>query len=94
MFINSKYISPYFLNFTYSVKTTNLYDFLSNYDPVRKIYVFWTLTNNFTLEVLCEYIEPVENTLLENIHSFKFNHKLSNLNRNCYHKFFATIKKS
>ena len=34
-FINSKYTSPFFLNFTYSIKDTNLHGVLRNYDPIN-----------------------------------------------------------
>ena len=34
-FINSKYTSPFFLNFTYCIKDTNLHGILRNYDPIN-----------------------------------------------------------
>ena len=39
-FINSKYSSPFFLNFTYCIKNTNLQCILRNYDPVTQMYIF------------------------------------------------------
>ena len=35
-FINSKYTSPFFLNFTYCIKDTNMQGILRNYDPMRQ----------------------------------------------------------
>ena len=35
-FINSKYTSPYFHNFTSCIKNTNLQGILRNYDPIRR----------------------------------------------------------
>ena len=39
-FINSKYTSPFFLNFTYCIKNTYLHGILRNYDPVTQMYIF------------------------------------------------------
>ena len=36
-FINSKYTSPFFLNFTYCIKDTNLHGILRNYDPITQM---------------------------------------------------------
>ena len=35
-FLNSKYTSPFFLNFTYCIKDTNLHGILRNYYPVTQ----------------------------------------------------------
>ena len=43
-FINSKYRSPFFLNFTYCIKTTNLHGILRNYDAVHQMYIFCPIT--------------------------------------------------
>ena len=39
-FLNSKYTSLFFLNFTYCIKDTNLHGILRNYDPVNKCIYF------------------------------------------------------
>ena len=39
-FINSKYTSPFFLNFTYCIKDTNLHGILRNFDPITQMYIF------------------------------------------------------
>ena len=36
-FINSKYTSPFFLNFTYCIKVTNMQGIIRNYDPIRQM---------------------------------------------------------
>ena len=77
MFVSSKYTSPYFPNFTLCIKLTNFYGSLRNYDPVRQMFNFCFLANNFLLEdsrpifILHEKIQPVEVTLLINIHFLK-----------------------
>ena len=40
-FLNSKYTSPFFLNFTYCIKDTNLHGILRNYDPVTQMYIYF-----------------------------------------------------
>ena len=45
-FINSKYTSPYFLNFTYCIKDTNLHGILRNYDPITQMYIFCPITKD------------------------------------------------
>ena len=37
---NSKNTSPYFLNFTYCIKNTNMQGIIPNYDPIRQTYIF------------------------------------------------------
>ena len=39
-YVNSKYTSPFFLNFTYCYKDTNLQDILRNYDNITQMYMF------------------------------------------------------
>ena len=83
--INSKYTSPYFLNFTYSIKVNNMQGTLQNYDPIRQTYNFCSLTKCFDVEesrpliVPHEYIPPIEAQNLEYFHNTKYNHKLYNL---------------
>ena len=48
--INSKYTSPFFLNFTYSIKDTNFRGILRNYDPITQMYIFCPLTKTFNVE--------------------------------------------
>ena len=45
-FLNSKYTFPFFLNFTYCIKDTNLHGILRNYDPVTQMYIFCPITKN------------------------------------------------
>ena len=65
-FNNSKYTSPFFLNFTYCLKNTNLYGILRNYDPVTQMYIFCPITKNFNDEesrpfiIPHEFIQPIE----------------------------------
>ena len=92
-FINSKYTSPFFLNFTYCIKNTNLRGILRNYDPITQMYIFCTLTKTFNDEearpliVPHEYIQPIEVPILEFIHNTKYNHKIYNLIQNTPHEF-------
>ena len=43
-YINSKYTSPFLLNFTYCIKDTNLQGILRNYNPRAQINTFCPLT--------------------------------------------------
>ena len=84
-FINSKYTSPFFLNFTYCIKNTNLHVILSNYDPITQMYIYCHITKIFqdedsrTFTIPHEFIQPIEFPILEFIHNTKYNHKLYNL---------------
>ena len=81
-FINSKYSSPFFLNFTYCIKNTNFQGILRNYDPVTQVYIFCPLTKTFNDEesrpliIPHEYIQPIEVPILEFTHNTKYNHKI------------------
>ena len=92
-FINSKYTSPYFLNFTYCIKDTNLHGILRNYDPITQMYIFCPITKTFNAEesrpflIPHEFVQPIEIPILEFIHNTKFNHKLYNLIRNTPYEF-------
>ena len=92
-FINSKYTSPYFLNFTYCIKDTNLHGILRNYDPITQIYIFCPITKTFNAEesrpflIPHEFLQPIEIPILEFIHNTKFNHKLYNLIQNTPYEF-------
>ena len=92
-FINSNYTSPFFLNFTYCNKDTNMQAILRYYDPIRQNYIFCPITRTFVFDesrpliVPHEYIQPVEIPILEYIHNIKQNHKLYNLIRNTPHEF-------
>ena len=92
-FTNSKYTSPFFLNFIYCKKNTNLQGILRNYDPVTQIYIFCHLTKIFNDEesrpfiIPHEFIQPIEISILEIIHNTKYNHKLYNLMQNTSHEF-------
>ena len=92
-FINSKYTSPFFLNFKYCIKNTNFQGNLQNYDSITQMYIFCSLTKNFNVEesrpliVPHEYIQPVEISLLEFIHNTKYYHRLFNLIQHTNHEF-------
>ena len=92
-FINSKYTSPYFLNFTYCIKDTNLHGILRNYDPITQMYIFCPITKTFNAEesrpflIPHEFLQPIEIPSLEFIHNTKFNHKLYNLIQNTPYEF-------
>ena len=92
-FINSKYSSPFFLNFTFCIKNTNFQGILRNYDPVTQMYIFCPLTKTFNDEesrpliIPHEYIQPIEVPILEFIHNTKSNHKTYNLIKNTPHEF-------
>ena len=92
-FINSKYTSPYFLNFTYCIKETNLHGILRNYDPINQMYIFCPITKTFNAEesrpflIPHEFLQPIEIPILEFIHNTKFNHKLYNLIQNTPYEF-------
>ena len=78
-FLNSKYTSPFFLNFTYCIKDTNLHGILRNYDPVTQMYIFCPITKTFNAEesrpllIPHEFIQPIEIPVLEFIHNTKYN---------------------
>ena len=65
-FINSKYTSPFFLNFTYCIKDTNLHGILRNYDPITQMYIFCPITKTFNAEesrpflIPHEFVQPIE----------------------------------
>ena len=92
-FINSKYTSPYFLNFTYCIKDTNLHGILRNYDPITQMYIFCPITKTFNAEesrpllIPHEFVQPIEIPILEFIHNTTFNHKLYNLIQNTPYEF-------
>ena len=92
-FINSRYISPFFLNFVYCIKNTNLHGILRNYDPVHQIYIFCPITKTFQDEesrpflIPHEFLQPIEIPILEFIHNTKYNHKIYNLIQHTPHEF-------
>ena len=92
-FINSKYTSPFFLNFTYCLKNTNFQGILRNYVPITRMYIFCPPTKTFNVEesrpliVPHEYIQLVEIPILKFVHNTKYNYKLFNLIQNTHHEF-------
>ena len=92
-FINSKYTSPFFLNFTYCIKDTNLHGILRNFDPITQMYIFCPITKTFNAEesrpflIPHEFVQPIEIPILEFIHNTKYNHKLYNLIQNTPYEF-------
>ena len=97
-FINSKYTSPFFLNFTYCIKDTNLHGILRNYDPITQMYIFCPITKTFNAEesrpflIPHEFLQPIEIPILEFIHNTKFNHKLYNLIQNTPYEFAVSTE--
>ena len=91
--INSKYTSPFFLNFIYCIKDTNLHGILRNYDPVHQIYIFCPIINAFQDKesrpflIAHEFLQPIEIPILEFIHNTKYNRKLYNLIQKTPHEF-------
>ena len=92
-FINSKYSTPFFLNFTYCIKNTNFQGILRKYDPITQLYIFCPLTKTFNDEesrpliLTHEYIQPIEVPILEFFHNSNYNHKIYNLIQNTPHEF-------
>ena len=92
-YIKSKYTSPFFLNFTYCIKDTNLQGILRNYDLITQMYIFCPLTQTFNVHesrpliVPHEFLQPVEIPILEFIHNTRYNHKLYNLIQNTPYEF-------
>ena len=84
-YINSKYKSPFFLNFTYCIKDTNLQSNLRSYDPINQMYIFCPLNKLINIDesrpliVPHEFLQPVEVLILEFIYNTRYNHKLYNL---------------
>ena len=76
-FINSKYTSPFFLNFKYCIKNTNLHGILRNYDPVTQMYIFCPIKKTLQDEesrpfiIPHEFIQPIEIPILEFIPNTK-----------------------
>ena len=98
-FLNSKYTSPFVLNFTYCIKDTNLHGILRNYDPVTQMYIFCPITKTFNAEesrpflIPHECIQPIEIPILEFIHNTKYNHKIYNLIQNTPYEFAVGTEK-
>ena len=92
-YINSKYTSPFFLNFTYCIQDTNVQGILCNYDPITQMYIFCPLTKLFNvdeshpLNVPHEFLQPVEVPILEFIYNTRCNHKLYHLIQNTPYEF-------
>ena len=74
-FINSKYISPFFLNSTYCNEDTNFQVTLRNYDLITQMYIFCPLTKTFNVEesrhliIPHEFLQPIEVPILEFTHN-------------------------
>ena len=92
-FLNSKYTSQFFLNFTYCIKDTNLHGILRNYDQLPKcIYSVPSQRpsipkiqdhslSRMNLSHLLKYLYLVF------IHNTKYNHKIYNLIQNTPYEF-------
>ena len=86
--INSKYTSPFFLNFTYCIKDTNLQSTIRNYDPNTQMHIFCPLTKLLNVDesrpliIPHEFFQLVEVSILEFIYNTRYNHKVYNLNQN------------
>ena len=87
-YINSKYTSPFFLNFTYCSKDTNFQGTLRNYDPITQMYILCPLTKllnvdeSLPLIIPHEILQPVEVPILELIYNTRYNHKIYNFIQN------------
>ena len=87
-FINPKYTSPLFLNFTYTIKDTKFQGILRNYDPIKQMYFFCLLIKTFNVEefrpltVPHKFLQPIQVPILEFIHNTKNNHQIFNLIQN------------
>ena len=87
-YINSKYTSLFFLNFTYCIKDTNLQGTLRNYDRIAQMYIFCPLNKLINVDESSplifphEFLQPVEVPILELIYNTRYNHKLYNLIQN------------
>ena len=87
-YINSKYTSRFFHNFTYCMKDTNLQGTLRNYDPITQVYNFCPLTKLLNVDesrpliALHEFLQPVEVPIIDFIYNTRYNHKLYNLIQN------------
>ena len=98
-FFNSKCNSPFFLNFTYCLKDTNMQGIIRNYDPIRQMYIFCPLKRTLNVDesrpliIPYEYLQPVEIPILKYIHNNKYNHKLYNLIQNTRHEFSPSKEK-
>ena len=84
-FINFKYTSSFFLNFTFCILDTNYQGTLRSYDPINQMYVNCFLTKTFNEDesspriVPHEFLQPVEIPIQDFIHKNKYTHKLYNL---------------
>ena len=91
-FLNSKYTSSFFLNFTEKLLTFKAFS-ATSHDPVTQMYTFCPLTKTFSDEqprpfiIPREFIQPIEIPILEFIHNTKYNHKLYDLIQNTPHEF-------
>ena len=87
-YINSKYTSPFLLNFIYCIKDTNLQGILRTYDPITQMYIFCPLTKTFNVDesrpliFSHKFLQPVEIQILEFILNTRYKHKLYNLIQN------------
>ena len=96
--INSKYTSPFFLNFTYCNKETNLQGTPQNYDSITQMYNFCPLNKLLNVDesrpmtIPQEFLQPVEVSTLELIYNTHFNHKLYNLIQSTPYEQSLTLK--
>ena len=58
--ISSKYTPPFFLNFTYCIKETNLQGILRNYEPINQMHEFCHLNKTFNVDESRPLIVPHE----------------------------------
>ena len=96
--INSKYTSPFFLNFTYCNKETNLQGTPRNYDSIIQMYNFCRLNKLLNVDesrpmiIPQEFLQPVEVSTLELIYNTHFNHKLYKLIQSTPYEQSLTLK--
>ena len=97
-YINSKYTSPFFPNFTYCNKDTNLQGTLRNNLFIAQMYNFCPLNKLLNVDefrpmiIPHELLQPVEVSILEFIYNTHFNHKLYNLIQSTPYEQSLTLK--
>ena len=97
-YINSNYTSPFFLNFTYRIKDTNLQGTIRNYNPITQMYILCPLTKLLIVDesrpliVPHEFLQPAEVPILEFICNTRYNHKLLTLFKTHLLKYHPALK--
>ena len=99
-YINSKHTSPFFLNFTYCIKDTNLQGILQNFDPIIQMYIFCPLSKLINVDesrpliVLHEFLQPVEVPILELIYNTRYNDTLCDTHDTNFDESYSSVSSS